>query len=757
MVVMESVIQDYKEGNSLGLSLDVFTQSNPNHQLANTMKLIYSVLVNKSLFEDSIATINQLDYCQFEIEEQLLFLEYLISMYVGHNRNSNAQSILSIMKSLVSSNLSIEFQTLPINMEGFINANQGDKKNRTIAFEKCLEMLKGKSKRYKVILWDYMIHLCLTNDFEKFEKNLPELKKEMIGTQVEKRLDFVLLINDSEKCKWKNIAIHAKRIREDLALTRFTDRVIIKETKLSEVFLYQEENVLDKKNFADWGLLSTLSLIKKKKQDALKWARKYAELAISFKGPSTESYILLRAELANGNANAADFFLENKIKVGNISPFDDFFYFRIHRIKGNLGIAQNYFNKFIKNVDRFDLHERFETELQLSPELPLKDLRMFISNADSSTQSSSANFQNGPEIITPLKSKKVLDGMDYIIGEHPSILQVKELVKKFASVELSVLITGETGTGKELIAKALWQVGPYKNKKLIPINCGAISDHLLQSELFGHKKGAFTGAVQDHKGIFEEAGEGIVFLDEIGEISSQMQVSLLRILESKEYRAVGGTETKKLNCKVIFATNRNLAEQVEKGLFRQDLLYRIDRLMIPLPALRERPSDIVILINHFINEQNPQLPPIYFDKKALEHLTSLPWNGNIRELRNEMDRVRIFHSDKVSINISDLSEKYRIIKTAPSKTTSIVNSVSKNQDEKLLNLKSRFRKIDELKKLFENYGKLSRTETASFLKVSLNTSANYLNMLEKENFIKKIMPTNSVKTHYYEMIKNEPL
>lgn len=752
MLVMTSVIQDYKEGNSIGVSLESFTRSNPHHQLANTMKLIYSVLVEQELFENSITTINQLDYCQFEIEEQLLFMEYLISMYIGRNRHSNALSILSAMKSLISSNLSIEFQSLPYNMEGLINSNQGDKKSRTLAFEKCLEMLKGKSRRYKVILWDYMIHLCLTNDFEKIEKNIGELKKEMIGTQIEKRFDFVLLLLDSEKCRWKNLDAHCKRIQEDPALLRFTNRVLIKETKHSNVFLEQDESLLDKKNPADWGLLSTLFLIKKKKQEALKWARKYAEDNISFKSASSEAFLLLRAELANGNANAADFFLENKIKVGNESIFDDFFKFRIHRIKGHLDLAQIHFNKFLSAIDKFDLHERFDSEIQLSPEIPFKDIRYFINNTIVSK--SNATLQN-PDLTTQsnlTKVKKELHGMDFIIGEHPSIAKVKELIKKFAVVDLSVLITGETGTGKELVAKALWQIGPFKNKKFIPINCGAISDHLLQSELFGHKKGAFTGATQDHKGIFEEAGEGIVFLDEIGEISPQMQVSLLRILESREYRAVGGTETKNLKCKIIFATNRNLAEMVEKGQFRQDLQYRIDRLMISLPALRERPSDIPILIHHFINEQNPQLPPIYFDKKALEHLTSLSWEGNIRELRNEMERVRIFHSDKVSINISDLSQKYNTLKIMPNKSSIIVSATTHLQDEKLLNLKSRFRKLDELKKLFESYGKLSRTESASLLKVSLNTSANYLNMLEKENYIKKVMPTNSVKTHYYEML-----
>jgi DNA-binding NtrC family response regulator len=753
MITMPSVIQDYKEGNSLGLSLETFTKTNPDHQLANTMKLIYQVLINPELFEENIVKINQLDYCKFEVEEQLLFLEYLFSLYAGVGRHSNAASILSIIKSLTSTKLSIEFQSLPINMEGLLNSNNGNKKSRTIAFEKCLEMLKGKSKRYKVILWDYMIHLCFTNDFERIDKNIELLKIEMLGTQIEKRYDFVLLLNDCERCQWGKIEAHIKRIQEDSILAKFCQSTLSKEAKRCNVFQHQDESILDKKNSADWQFLSILCLIKKEKTEALKWARKYAESSITYKSATSDAYCLLRAELANNNANAADFFLENKIKVGNESVFDDFFKFRIHRLKSNFEMAQIYFNKFISSVDQFDLHARFDMELQLSAELPMKDLRAYINNSyakmhltnDIKSMASDKTFATG-------KYKLIQkDGLQNIIGEHPSILQVKELIKKFSSVDLSVLIIGETGTGKELVAKALWQFGEYKSKKFIPINCGALSDHLLQSELFGHKKGAFTGAIQDHKGIFEEAGEGIVFLDEIGEISQAMQVSLLRVLESREYRAVGGTETKTLKCKVIFATNRILTEQVSKGLFRQDLQYRIDRLSIQLPALRERPSDIPLLINHFLNESNSNLPPIYFDKKALEHLKSLKWEGNIRELRNEMERTRLFHSDKSKIFISDLSEKYKTIKKtiAPNHKPSTTKT-----DDGLLNLKSKFRKLDELKKLFENYGKLSRTEAASLLKISLNTAANYLNMLEKENYIQKVIPMDSVKTHYYEMTQN---
>lgn len=750
MLYMDSVIQDYKDGNSLGTSLESFSQRNPDHALANTMRLIYSLLINDKHFEEQIPIINKLDYSKFQIEEQLMFLEYLFSLYVSRNRESNAASILSVIKSLVSEKLSVEFQTLPINMQGLLESNYGNKKNRTIAFEQCLEILKGKSKRYKVILWDYMIHLCFSHEFEKIQQNISLLKKEMMGSQIEKRFDFVLFLNSMEKHQWENMGAQIKSIQEDLVLAKFCQRTIEKYQKFRDVFLLQDESLYDKKDSSDWPYLSTLCLINHKPLEALKWARKYAELNLSFKSTSSEAYYLLRAELANGNTNAAEFFLENKKNIGNSSPIDDIFYFRMHRIKGEIEIAQNYFNKFTQYADNTDLHNRIDVELQLSPEIPIKDIRFFIENSLTKNPTSLTTITVKKDVSFQNKNKKIATNLHNLVGEHSTIKQIKELIKKFAAVDLPVLIVGETGTGKELIAQALWQESSSKNKKFIAINCGAISDYLLQSELFGHKKGAFTGAFQDHKGIFEEAADGIVFLDEIGEISSQMQISLLRILESGEYRAVGDTITKKLACKIIFATNRNLEEQVKNGNFRKDLQFRLDRLTIQLPPLRERASDIPLLVNHFINERNPSLQQLYFDKKILDHLSSLPWEGNIRELRNEMERIRLFYSDKINIHISDLSDKYKNYKVINSKKTNN-KTVKVTTNDKALNMKSKFRKIDELKKLFENYRKLSRAEAASFLKVSLNTAANYLALLENEKFINKITPVNSEKIHYFEI------
>lgn len=756
MKKMTTVIEAYKNGNNMGDALIYYQKINPDHELARITLLVYNTIINPQYFEENIVAINKLDYSIYDIEDQLIFLELLFWLYSSViGRQNNASSIISILKSIVSNDLALEFQIVPNTLEGILKSNEGDQNYLTKAYENGLEMLKDKSPRYKKILWDYLIHLCNINAFEKIEKFLPLLKLEFDKTTIPRRYDYVVLLNEIAKGQWQNIETTIRKINEDNNLKTFYQQSLDAKLKLSQIFLTFDESILNKNEVYDWSLLSYIYLIRKNPKEALKYARKYAEKNINFKTFSSfDSYCLIRSELANENANAAEFFLESKHKIGNASMMDDFFKFRIHRLKGNESLALEYFNSFLHCVEKFDLHERYDTELLLSPEISLKDLRYFMKNASLEKSAMDTGSRNKSYPPPPIKMEhdEDLEVMSFIIGKHPTITEVKLLIKKLASVELSVLITGETGTGKDLVAKALWQSGPYKNKKFIPINCGAISDHLLQSELFGHKKGAFTGAVQDHKGVFEEAQGGVVFLDEIGEISAKMQVSLLRILETGEYRAIGGTETKNLKCKIIFATNRNLKDLVDQGLFRQDLQFRLERLIINLPPLRERPLDIPLLVDHFLNRQNPNLPPIAFETQALEHLSNLPWEGNIRELRNEMERMRLFHSDKRIIGLSDLSEKYKVIKKAPTKKAVETKPKVIAPAEKALNFKSKFRKLDELKELFENYQKLSRTETAKLLKVSLNTAANYLTSLEKERFVKRVTPTNSVKTHYYEKL-----
>jgi two-component system NtrC family response regulator len=225
--------------------------------------------------------------------------------------------------------------------------------------------------------------------------------------------------------------------------------------------------------------------------------------------------------------------------------------------------------------------------------------------------------------------------------------QIFKVIKQVAPSRASVLITGESGTGKELVAQALHENSPRSGGPFIKLHCAALAETLLESELFGHERGAFTGAVSRRDGRFQMAHGGTLFLDEIGEISASVQVKLLRFLQEHEFERVGGTQTIKVDVRVIAATNRNLTEEVKRGRFREDLYYRLNVVSIHMPALRERPSDIPLLANHFLQRYSKEngKPIKGFTPTALEALTHHHWAGNVRELENAVERAVVMATE----------------------------------------------------------------------------------------------------------------
>jgi two-component system, NtrC family, response regulator AtoC len=227
-----------------------------------------------------------------------------------------------------------------------------------------------------------------------------------------------------------------------------------------------------------------------------------------------------------------------------------------------------------------------------------------------------------------------------MIGRSPAMLEVYKLVARVADASAAVLITGESGTGKELVARAIHRHGPRQSHPFVGINCGALTETLLESELFGHIKGAFTGAIANRRGIFEQAGEGTVFLDEISETSAALQVKLLRVLQEREVVPVGGSTPVPVKARVIAASNTDLERLSRGGGFRRDLLYRLNVINIHLPPLRERAADILLLAVHFLRKYTPagSTPPA-LSEDAKQVLTACPWPGNVRELENTIERA----------------------------------------------------------------------------------------------------------------------
>lgn len=228
-----------------------------------------------------------------------------------------------------------------------------------------------------------------------------------------------------------------------------------------------------------------------------------------------------------------------------------------------------------------------------------------------------------------------------MIGNSTAMHTIFDMVKRVSQTPTNVLITGESGTGKEVVAKAIHYNGPLKDRPFVTVNCGAIPENLMESEMFGHKKGSFTGAVADKSGLFEVADTGTLFLDEVGELPMSIQVKLLRAIQERVIRRVGATDDHKVEVRIIAATNRNLEEMVQKGTFRQDLFYRLNVINIKTPGLRERRDDIPLLANHFLKKYNERLGKNIgaISAEAMEILKKYDYPGNVRELENMIERT----------------------------------------------------------------------------------------------------------------------
>ncbi len=269
-----------------------------------------------------------------------------------------------------------------------------------------------------------------------------------------------------------------------------------------------------------------------------------------------------------------------------------------------------------------------------------------------------------------------------MIGKSAKMQRLYELIKKVAPSKASVLITGETGVGKELVAKSIHKLSPRKDKEMIIVNCSALSESLLESELFGHEKGAFTGADYLKKGRFELAHGSTIFLDEIGEINAATQVKLLRVLQEKKFERVGGQETLEVDVRVVAATNRNLEEEVKAGRFREDLYYRLNVVHLEVPALRERKDDIPLLIDAFLKEFSAENGrDIKIDAKAKSALFKYDWPGNIRQLRHCIEGASVMCSDN-EIRLEDLGAD--IGQSAGEETISVPIGITLDEAERII-------------------------------------------------------------------------
>ncbi|HWZ16502.1 MAG TPA: sigma-54 dependent transcriptional regulator [Mucilaginibacter sp.] len=299
-------------------------------------------------------------------------------------------------------------------------------------------------------------------------------------------------------------------------------------------------------------------------------------------------------------------------------------------------------------------------------------------------------------------------GFDRLIGKSTAITDVIKLAQKVALTDTTVLLLGETGTGKELFAEAIHQASPRNAKTFVAVNCSAFTKELLESELFGHKAGSFTGAVRDKKGLFEEANGGTIFLDEIGELDHDLQAKLLRVLESQQFLKIGDTRPTQVNVRILAATNRNLLDEVNQGSFRSDLYYRLSVFTITLPALRHRKKDIAPLAEYFMNYFGLKVKKQFsgLSSTVIEKLETYDWPGNIRELKNIIERAVILADDNT---IDETLLPYEMQQPRASKPGSALSAFDLSTVEKL-----------HIQRVL-NYTHGNRAETARLLNIGIAT------------------------------------
>ena len=321
-----------------------------------------------------------------------------------------------------------------------------------------------------------------------------------------------------------------------------------------------------------------------------------------------------------------------------------------------------------------------------------------------------------------------------LIGESPRIHQLRQLIQKVAPTEATVLIGGENGTGKELVATEIFRASARSAKPFIKVNCAAISENLIESEFFGHEKGAFTGATEKREGRFELADQGTILLDEISEIPSRLQAKLLRVLQEREFERVGGSRTIRVNVRVLATTNRDLATSVERQEFRQDLYYRLNVFPIMVPPLRTRKEDIPGLVDAFLKRisQRTGLASPAVTPQAMAILMAYDWPGNVRELQNVIERAVILHDPEEGISATVMAPMFPSVNIEESATDRITPSTAASLSfpEEVVPLESIEREyiMHALRK-----AKGNRTHTAQMLGISIRTLRNKLNQLNQES------------------------
>lgn len=449
---------------------------------------------------------------------------------------------------------------------------------------------------------------------------------------------------------------------------------------------------------------------------------------------TVNSFHPLRIALGMRDLPLAAHLLTKRRTLGAQHWLDDLFRARLRLLEGDDDGARHAYAAAVTGARIADAIGRLEVELRLAHELGRIDLiRLGGGNI-------------APPVPPALAGE---DGLDrQFVGTSPAAAQVRALIRRFAPSPLPVLLVGETGSGKEVTARALHQRSNRRNRPFIAVNCTTINDTVLESELFGHVRGAFSGADRDRVGLVTAAGDGTLFLDEVGDATPRFQAALLRLLDGGDYRLVGAVATRTAACRVIAATNVDLERAVNEGRFRRDLYHRLRRHEIILPSLADRQEDVVPLATAFLNLE-PTGPRRILSPDLASYLRQRPWTGNVRELRNAMDNLLVLFPDCTTYTTReyaqvDLRRSVESKNHADEQPKTALSATSMDG--------STLRRSERAAAIFAEHRRLTRQEFARLLDISLGTATTYLKRLCSQGVIRKVEPTGAPVSHYFERV-----
>ncbi|PCJ61305.1 MAG: hypothetical protein COA79_06910 [Planctomycetota bacterium] len=778
---MKNIIDQISKTPELTDHLDIL-RNIPNSSLPIKYLIqLYETNLNLSASLNLISEVARCNHNELPQELQILFLCQWAELSLKLNRWEEVKILSHQVNELLTDNCLSEFQSMAHLLQIKIYSAEKQSEHRDKLFEKSFKSLNKKSPYYAELMTAFIYYYAIDGRLYVIPKKVSFLENH----PVQKYRDTIKICHLFDDTIKGNISSAIKFIDEIEGLLSkkiffkylesykrcryLIDLMLLQQQKMPTGYLNNNLEI-DKKNDPQRNHLwvqSTLYLMENKKEEALTMAKNYfdtLDVNQRFKG---DEFCLIRTELANGNANAALRLLSHRLTKGLYDNLDLYFYGRAELILNNHQKAKDYFTNFIQSYQKLNSDGRFTFELELSLELTRKE-SYFLGQLNYE-KSESVDIQN--KFSNTPRDNETVSSINKIITINPVMIQLKKNVLKYAQANSSVLILGETGTGKELFARAIHFCGNRKNNPFVSINCAAISATLIESELFGHVKGAFSGAYKNKIGLFESAGDGSIFLDEIGELSPELQASLLRVLESGEIRPVGGAKNKKVNCRIIAATNADLEMMVHKKQFRRDLIYRLDQLEIKIPPLRERKEDIALLVRTFFNDGRNISEPVYLSDQFENAISKKSWPGNIRQLKNFVEKHRILNSEKDAYHLEDLNEKdglsdnQDIEESKEFQIEETINLTNKNQiqsnnelneesiKEYLAQSSSKENIKEKIRELFRKYKDLKGIQVAHILSLPAHRISRYMIELCNEKFIKRVNNTNSPRTQYFKLIE----